>query len=73
MPKKKLNTRPKLTWRDWPESAIRSFPSMPNAASLHPDASTVFAAVCGNPESRAIADSYAFRFPVTIVEVIPCG
>jgi hypothetical protein len=55
----------KRSWRDLDDRHHRSFPTQPNPESLHPDADTVFHAVCGSPEARAITDSYAFRFPVT--------
>jgi len=50
--------------------ATRSFTSQPSPESLHPGPDTVLSAVSGNPSARAILDSYAFRFPVTIVEVL---
>jgi hypothetical protein len=62
---KKKSTPPKRSWRDLDDRHIRSFPTQPNPESLHPDAGTVFHAICGNPEARAITDSYAFRLRVT--------
>jgi hypothetical protein len=63
----KTKTR-KLSWRDYSDDAFRTFPAPPNPESLHPGPATVDRAVAGKEESRAIIDSYAFRFPVTIVE-----
>lgn len=57
----------KRNWRSNDDSALRSFIVRPNAESLHPSAETVLAAVCGNPMSRSIIDSYAFRFPVRVM------
>jgi hypothetical protein len=68
--KKQKFTRPKLTWRDWPESAVRSFPAQPNPLSLNPGPEVVIAAVSGDPTARLVIDAYAFRFPVTIAEVL---
>jgi hypothetical protein len=67
--KKKITTR-KLTWRDYDDSTHRRFTSHPSPESLHPGPQTILSAVCGNPGARAILDSYAFRFPVTIVAVL---
>ncbi len=67
----KAKTARKLSWRDFADSAHRSFPAQPNPESLHPGPSTVERAVSADDEARAIIDSYAFRFPVTIVEVLP--
>jgi hypothetical protein len=61
----------KPTWRDYEDALHRTFPARPNPESLHPGASTVERAITGNLEARAIMDSYAFRFPVTVVEVLP--
>lgn len=67
---KKIKPTPR-SWRDVSDSQHRSFTTRPNPESLHPGVATVErAAMTSNPEARAIIDSYAFRFPVTIVEVI---
>jgi hypothetical protein len=69
MKKKSKSTRRTITWRDYPDHLHRRFSQQPNPESLRPDHDTVLAAICGNPESRAIIDSYAFRFPVTVMAV----
>jgi hypothetical protein len=63
-------TTRKLTWRDYADAVHRSFPSMPSPESLHPGPSTVERAVSGDDEARSIIDAYAFRFKVTIREVL---
>jgi hypothetical protein len=69
MAKPKKSAPPKRSWRDLDDRHHRSFPTQPSPESLHPDATTVLNAVCGNAEARAIADSYAFRFPVTTLNL----
>jgi hypothetical protein len=70
MSKPKKATRRALTWRDISDSHHRTFPSQPSPESLHPGPDTTLRAICGSPESRAVVDAYAFRFPVTIVAVL---
>jgi hypothetical protein len=65
---KQKSSKKKASWRDiLNDGWIRSFPTRPDPESLHPNASTVERAISGDEEARAIADSYAFRFPVTTV------
>jgi hypothetical protein len=69
MPKRKP-ARPRYSWRDTPESAIRSLPSWPSPLSLNPGPEVILAAVCGSPEARAIVSSYSgCVLRVTIMEV----
>jgi len=70
MAKTKKTQTKKRTWRDIADATHRSFEDLPSAESTHPGPHTVIAAVCGSPEHRSIIDSYAFRFPVTTVEVL---
>jgi hypothetical protein len=70
MSKPKKSTTRKLSWRDYNDASHRSFPNQPSPESLHPGPQTVLSAICGSPEARAIMNIYAFRFPVTIVEVL---
>jgi|GEM_PF-4565845 len=74
MPTPKSKPTPK-SWRDIPDASHNNpLTSWPSPESLSPGPQTSFAAVCGNPEAKAIIDGYAFRFPVTIVaslEVCP--
>jgi hypothetical protein len=64
-------TPSKDAWREISDHKHRSFATRPNPESLHPGPATVErAAMTSNPEARAIIDSYAFRFPVTIVEAL---
>jgi len=70
MPSKTPNPK----WRSVPDDVIlRLTPSSRGSAeSLCPTPSTVERAISGDPAARAAIDSYAFRYPVTIVEVLPC-
>lgn len=63
----------KPKWRRTPDEQIfRLTPlSTGSIESLCPTTSTVLRAVSGDPRARAIIDSYAFRAPVTIVDVLP--
>lgn len=75
MSRRKRTTAPQpkssqRTWRDYSDAMHRGFSKLPSPQSLHPDADTVFAAVSGDRHSRAIVDSYAFRFPVTVVSEV---
>jgi hypothetical protein len=66
----KSKTSHKTTWRDYSDANHRSFTTRPNPESLHPSASTATRAITGDEEAQAIIDAYAFRFPVTLVEVL---
>jgi hypothetical protein len=70
MSKKQANRKSRPSWRAYDDSRHRSFPSWPSPQSLHPNADTVISAVSGDRNARAIADAYAFRFPVTVAEVL---
>lgn len=74
MPRRKHHTAPtKPRQRSCPEYSdgpANRFHRWPSPESLHPDADTVFNAICGNLSSRCIVDAYAFRFPVTIVQEV---
>ena len=73
MPKKKTSTTRKITWRDYSDASHRTFTSRPGPESLCPTTSTIHRAISGDPTARIVIDSYAFRFPVRIVEVLECA
>ena len=61
------------SWRDTPGATHRKFNTSPSPESLHPGPETIIQAIIGNRNAREISNAYAFRFPVTIVEVLPCA
>ena len=72
--RKPRNPKPKRKWnRDIPDEILLCLSTRcwTTAESLSPTIGTTSRYLDGNPESVAIIDSYAFRFPVTHVEVLP--
>jgi hypothetical protein len=67
-------TKSQPKWRSIPDDILfRLTPATTGSAeSLCPTTSTVLRAISGDPTARLVIDAYAFRFPVTIVEVLPC-
>jgi len=71
--KKKVITSKKPSWRNTENDGwIRSFSLRTDPESLCPTTSTIHRAISGDLTARIVIDSYAFRFPVTVIEVLPC-
>lgn len=67
--------KPTPKWRSIPDEAIlRMTPATQGSAeSLCPNPSTVYRAISGDPIAREVINAWAFRAPVTFVEVLPCA
>lgn len=65
----------KPTWRSVPDEVLlRMTPDTTgNNESLNPTPATILRAITGDPAAREVIASYAFRFPVTTVQVLPCA
>lgn len=64
--------RDSQTWKNTPDEILLASHNpqhrvWPVAPSLRVGPDVVHAAAAGSPEAAAIADSYQFRFPVTVV------
>jgi hypothetical protein len=71
MPKKKTTTRPKLTWRDYPDSShTNRLNCWPSPESLHPTETTIINAICGDKSAQAILMSYATSIRSVPMEVL---
>jgi hypothetical protein len=71
MSKKKINTRPKLSWRDYPDSThTNRFTCWPSPESLHPTENTMIKAICGDKSAQAILMSYARSSIQSVPEVL---